>query len=274
MSATHAVDTIALDTLDDALRGTPFAGRVQHFAEIDSTSTRLMQEGPGGVEHGTVYVADAQTLGRGRGAHAWSSPPGSGLYVSMLLRPALAPRDALWFSLAAGLAAQTAVRQAAGVTPDLRWPNDLLCGPRKLGGILTELQAEVTRVRFLVIGIGINVHQQQFAPELAGAATSLALEAPRAKVDRQTLLATLLRELHAETEPLAGPAAPAARESLLQRLEAGSSWVRGKRVTVGEETPYRGVTEGLDNHGFLRVRAEDGTLRTVHSGGVRPWEGA
>ena len=265
-------DTFDLPGLDAALAGTPYAGQVRHFAEIGSTNTFAMQAGVDGAPHGSVYIADAQSGGRGRGAHTWVSPAGTGLYVSVLLRPALTPGDALWLSLAAGLAAQAAVRSVTTVVPDLRWPNDLLAGKRKLGGVLTEMQAEATRVRFVVIGIGINVHQQAFPPELAAAATSLAIEAPGSGVTRQTLLVALLRFLDKEVTALTGSAAPEARIDLLRRLEAGSSWVRGKHVVVGEEIPFRGVTGGLDERGFLRVRTETGELRTVLSGAVRAQE--
>ena len=264
-----------LAALAHALAATPFAGRVQHFAEIDSTNTHAMQAGSEGAVHGSVYVADAQTGGRGRGAHTWASPAGSGLYVSILLRPALAPGDALWLSLAAGLAAQSAVRSVAGFAPDLRWPNDLLVRRRKLGGVLTEMQAEVTRVRFVVIGIGINVHQQAFPAELAGSATSLAMEsaaAPDKHVSRQQLLVALLHALDEEVHALTGSDAALGQQAVLRRLEAGSTWVRGKRVSVGEETPFRGVTEGLDARGFLRVRTDGGEMRTVLSGAVREQE--
>ncbi len=262
-------DLYSLPALDASLAGTAFAGRVVHFAEIDSTNNHAMQAGAGGAPHGFVYLADAQTAGRGRGAHGWASPAGSGLYVSVLLRPQLSPGDALWLSLAAGLAARAAVRENAQVTPDLRWPNDLLLGRRKRGGVLTAMPAEATRVRFVVIGIGINVHQRAFPAELAGSATSLAMEAPNLQLSRQRLLIALLLQLENEVDALTGENAERARQSLLSRLEAGSTWVRGKRVLVGEEQPFTGVTEGLDARGFLQVRTEAGELRTVLSGGVR-----
>ena len=265
-------DVFDFPTLARELAATPFAGQVQHFPEIGSTNTHAMQAGVEGVPSGSVYIADAQTGGRGRGAHSWVSPPGSGLYVSVLLRPALAPGDALWLSLAAGLAAQIAIKTVAGFTPDLRWPNDLLAAQRKLGGILTEMHAEVTRVRFVVIGIGINVHQQAFPPELSGSATSLAIEAPGVALTRQSLLVTLLHALNDEVRALTGSEPLRAQQTLLKRLEAGSTWVRGKRVTVGEESPFSGTTEGLDSRGFLRVRTDEGELRTVLSGGVRAQE--
>jgi BirA family biotin operon repressor/biotin-[acetyl-CoA-carboxylase] ligase len=265
-------DPLDLDELARALHGSVFAGQVHRFAEIDSTNTYAMQAGVAGAPHGSVYVADAQTAGRGRGGHQWASPAGSGLYVSVLLRPALAPGDALWLALAAGLSAIDAVTEATGYTPDLRWPNDLMAGPRKLGGILTEMQAEATRVRFVVIGVGINVHQKAFPEELAARATSLAMERPGLQITRTALLAALLLRLEREAAMLAGPEAQAAQQRLARRVETHSSWVRGKHVTVGEETPFDGITEGLNARGFLRVRLADGSLRTVLSGGIREQE--
>jgi BirA family biotin operon repressor/biotin-[acetyl-CoA-carboxylase] ligase len=261
-----------LDQLDQSLEQTPFAGQIHHFPHIDSTNTHAMQAGAAGAPHGSVYIADAQSAGRGRGAHAWASPPGSGLYASILLRPPLSPGDCLWLSLAAGLAAQSATAAVAHFQPDLRWPNDLLVGPRKLGGILTELQAEATRVRFVVIGIGINVHQSAFPPELAATATSLAIQAPTLEHSRTKLLTALLHALHHEVSQLTGPTPLDAHHSLLQRVEANSTWIRGKHVTVGGDDPFSGITEGLDPRGFLRVRTLSGQLRTVLSGGVRAQE--
>lgn len=259
------VDTAALDA---ALAGTRFHGRLHFFPNIHSTNTHAMAEADAGAPDGSVYFADEQTAGRGRGAHTWTSPPGSGLYVSVLLRPMLAPADALWLSLAAGLAVRSTIEQVTAAACDLRWPNDLLFGRKKFCGILTELNAEVTRLRHLVIGIGINIHQPEFPAELREIATSVRIETGRAW-PRQELLATLLRSLETEVVALTAPGnLSAATESILARLERGSTWVRGKHVRVEEQDGYEGVTEGLDARGFLRVRTADG-VRTVFSGGVR-----
>jgi BirA family transcriptional regulator, biotin operon repressor / biotin---[acetyl-CoA-carboxylase] ligase len=264
-SASNSFD---LPALDSALADTPFAGRLHFFPEIASTNTHAMRAGEAGAEHGSVYFADEQTAGRGRGAHAWSSPPGTGLYVSTLLRPPMAPGDALWISLAAGLAVQQAVAEVTALRADLRWPNDLLLGAKKFCGILTEMNAEATRVRHLVVGIGINVLQPAFPEGLDAIATSLRIETGQ-HWSRQELLLALLRALHQEIEALTDPAtAMGTRASILTRLEAGSTWIRGKRVRVEEGAGYTGVTEGLDERGFLRVRTPEG-VRTVFSGGVR-----
>lgn len=258
--------------LEAAIAGTRFAGRLHAFDVIDSTNTHAMREADAGAPDGSVYLADEQTFGRGRGDHEWSSPRGSGLYLSILLRPRLAPADALWLSLAAGLAVQEAVRGATSLHADLRWPNDLLLGGKKFCGILTELNAEVTRVRHAVVGIGINVHQEAFSPELRTLATSLRMETGRSW-SRQDLLVSLLQSLEGEVAALTHPGGTEqAAQSIRERLESGSSWIRGKRVRVEEREDgsggFSGVTDGLDARGFLRVRTPDGS-RTVLSGGVR-----
>lgn len=261
-------DPFDLDELNTALGDSPFAGKLHYLPSIGSTNTHAMQQADAGAVDGSVWFADEQTLGRGRGAHGWTSPPGSGLYVSVLLRPRIAPAEILWLSLAAGLAAQKAVRAVTSLEADLRWPNDLLFGRKKFCGILTELNAEVTRVRHVVIGIGINVHQPQFPEELRGMATSLAIETGR-NWPRQELLIALLQSLDCEARAVAdAPNAEYFARSLRERIAAGSSWIRGKRVRVEEGEGYAGITEGLDPRGFLLVRTPEG-LRTVYSGGVR-----
>lgn len=265
---TRIEDSFDLAALNAALAETRFQNKLHFFPSIHSTNTHAMAEGETGALDGSVYFADEQTAGRGRGTHEWSSPPGSGLYVSVLLRPAMAPADVLWLSLAAGLAVRRAVQHVTSLQCDLRWPNDLLFGKRKFCGILTELNAEVTRVRYLVIGIGINVHQPQFPVDLCDIATSLHIETSR-DWPRQDLLIALLQSLHREVSALTTPGnLTQATTSILARLERASTWIRGKRVFVEELDGYEGVTEGIDPRGFLQIRTAQG-LRTVFSGGVR-----
>lgn len=268
MTEATVQDGFDLKALNATLAGTRFRDRLHFFPSIHSTNTVAMAESETGAADGSVYFADEQIAGRGRGAHSWSSPPASGLYVSVLLRPAIAPADVLWLSLAAGLAVREAVREVTSLECDLRWPNDLLFGKRKFCGILTELNAEVTRVRHLVVGIGMNVHQAEFPAELRDAATSLRIETGR-DWPRQELLAALLHSLEGEVAALTTPGNLSwASADILARLEEASTWIRGKRVFVDEMEGYAGVTEGLDARGFLRVRAAD-AVRTVFSGGVR-----
>ena len=170
--------------------------------------------------------------------------------------------------LAAGLAAAQAIRSAAGLTVDLRWPNDLLLGPRKAGGILVEAKTSGGAVDFAVVGIGINVHQRSFEPGLATPATSLEMEAGR-RVSRQGLLVCLLESLERETQGLADPAAGV---TIPARVEQASTWIRGRQVEVHGPQTCVGVTAGLDEHGFLRVRTAEGPVAsfvTVQTGGLR-----
>ena len=254
--------------LSAELADTPFAGQLHWFDSIDSTNTYAMQAGEAGAPHGSVYMAGQQTGGRGRGGHIWASPAGSGLYLSVLLRPQLAPGDALWISLAAGLAVHHAIREITTLEADLRWPNDLLLGHKKICGILTEMNAEATRVRHLVVGMGINVLRSSLPPELHAIATSLE-EETGLEWSRQELCLALLKALHGEVQALShAQNLQAAKQSILKRLEDTSSWICGKPVRVEEGAGYRGVTAGLTDQGFLLVKTADG-LRTVLSGGVR-----
>src|SRR5271170_6631108 len=230
-------DPFDLRALSSALAGTPFGGNLRFLPTIHSTNSLAMQVADAGAPEGLVCLADEQTAGRGRGAHGWQSPPGSGLYVSILLRPRIAPADVLWLSLAAGLAVHEAVEQVTSLRADLRWPNDLLLGPKKFCGILTELNAEVTRVRHLVIGIGINVHQEQFPEELRHQATSLYIETGK-HWPRQELLIALLKALHRETLAIESANLARATQSILTRLEQSSTWIRGKGVQVDEAGGY------------------------------------
>jgi BirA family biotin operon repressor/biotin-[acetyl-CoA-carboxylase] ligase len=169
--------------------------------------------------------------------------------------------------LAAGLAAAEAIRAVAGLAVDLRWPNDLLIGPRKVGGILVESKISGASAEFAVVGIGINVHQRAFDFELSTPATSLELETKRS-VSRQHLLAALLKSLECET---LGLHEPSAGIKILARVEQASTWIRGQRVEVHGPQACTGVTAGLDENGFLLVRTDSGIV-TVQTGGIRSAE--
>jgi BirA family biotin operon repressor/biotin-[acetyl-CoA-carboxylase] ligase len=256
-----------------ALIGTRFARGLQHFASVDSTNARLLEAAASGAPEGTVFVADEQTSGRGRGGHTWHSTPGDGLYVSILTKPALPLRDALLISLATGLAAQRSIRECTGLTADIRWPNDLLLDGKKCVGILVETALERDQnaaLRYAVIGVGININHPSFPPEIAPLATSLRLASGK-PLQRSSLLIALLRALDHELTLLEDISAPREKD-LLTRFAEASTWARGKRVKVPEQGGYTGVTAGLNEHGFLLVASDDGVLRTVLSGGVREME--
>jgi BirA family transcriptional regulator, biotin operon repressor / biotin---[acetyl-CoA-carboxylase] ligase len=260
-------DLLLPQVLDPLLRGTIFDAQLHHFYKIGSTNTAAMAAAADGAQEGCVFLAEEQTAGRGRGAHAWQSARSAGIYCSVILRPALAPSEVLVLSLAAGLAVRSAVVEIdPRVQVDLKWPNDVLIAGKKACGILTEMNAEATRVRYVVVGMGINVNHANFPKELEGAATSLLL-ATGSEWSRVELTAALLKSLDREYRLLIEQ--KDARQSILRRFTESSSWVRGKQVRIEENGGrVEGTTEGLDERGFLQVRTARG-LQTILSGTVR-----
>ncbi|MGD0975409.1 MAG: biotin--[acetyl-CoA-carboxylase] ligase [Candidatus Korobacteraceae bacterium] len=260
-------DLLLPEILNPLLEATIFADNVHHFFRVGSTNTLAMSAASQGEPEGAVFVAEEQTAGRGRGGHRWESDSSKGIYCSAVLRPHLAPADVLLISLAAGLAVWEAVHEVTGVEADLRWPNDVLCGDAKVCGILIEMHAEATRVQHIVAGMGLNVNQREFPPELLPIATSLRLESGR-DWSRVELAAALLKSLDREYRAFVADLG-VARRDVLRRFELHSSYVRGRAVQVDEDGGYHGTTVGLDARGFLQVQTEAG-IKTVLSGGVRP----
>ena len=265
------MNTFDLQAVEAGIVGTEFASRVMHFPSVGSTNVLALEAAQSGLRDG-VWVADEQTAGRGRGGHGWHSVVGDGLYVSALVAPSLPMTTALTISLATGLAAQAAIAEVTGLRVDIRWPNDLLVGRRKCGGILVETAVSPSQdgqpamLRYAVIGVGINLNHESFPAEIEAVATSLRRESG-AEVSREAVLVALLRHLDEEIRLL-----PLNERGLLERFAAASSWVWGKRVRVDEGNGYTGVTAGLDARGFLLVDGDDGLRRTVLSGGVRELE--
>ena len=262
-------DLLLPEILRPLVRGTIFDTHLNHFYKIGSTNTAAMAAAAEGAPEGSVFLAEEQTAGRGRGSNTWESERSTGIYCSVVLRPAMAPSEVLVLSLAVGLAVERAIKEIdASVKVDLKWPNDVLIFDGKAGakvcGILTEMNSEATRVRHIVVGIGINVNQKSFPAELQ--ATSLRMATGR-EWSRVELAGALLKSLDREyRELLEGREA---RESILRRFEEKSTWVRGKEVRIEDGGPViEGKTEGLDERGFLRVRTGSG-VQTVLSGTVR-----
>jgi BirA family transcriptional regulator, biotin operon repressor / biotin---[acetyl-CoA-carboxylase] ligase len=261
-------DLLLPEMVAPSLKGTIFGGakQIHHYYKIGSTNSEAMRAAAEGAPEGSVFLAEEQLAGRGRGAHSWHSARSAGIYCSVILRPEMPPSDALIFSMAAGLAIRAAVAEIAPqLLADLKWPNDLLLGGKKFCGILTEMNAEATRVRHLVVGVGVNVNQVKFPAELREIATSLRIETGT-EWSRVELCAALLKSLDREYRSLVEDTG--ARDAILRRFEESSSSVRGRKVSIEENGGLAGVTEGLDERGFLRVRTAEG-LRTVVSGAVQ-----
>jgi BirA family biotin operon repressor/biotin-[acetyl-CoA-carboxylase] ligase len=250
--------------LRQRLKGSLFGKRIYHFFKTDSTNRVALELGHAGEPEGAVVLAEEQTAGKGRAGRAWQSDRAAGIYVTLLLRPRLAPVQAPLLTMMAGLSARAAIESRTGLAADLKWPNDLLLRGKKVGGILTEMHAEPSLVRFVIVGIGLNVNQEKFSGELGATATSLRLETG-GQVSRLELLVLLLREFENDYNRFLreGPAA------VTEKFEAVSSYASGKRVRVtsGAES-FAGTTAGLGPEGLLLVKRDDGQVVTVISGDV------
>ena len=219
--------------------------RILHRAAIDST-----MRAAAGLETGAVVIADEQTAGQGRHGHSWHSPAGGGIYCSIVLEPSPV------LTLALGLATADAITGATGVACDLRWPNDVLAGGRKLAGILVQLADDKA-----IAGIGINVNQTEFPEGLAALATSVRLQTGQEASPTDILIA-LLRAVDNFVEERA--------DSILRLFTQASSYAAGRRVVVHQPGGViEGVTAGLDASGFLIVHRDDGTDTLILAGGVR-----
>jgi BirA family transcriptional regulator, biotin operon repressor / biotin---[acetyl-CoA-carboxylase] ligase len=239
-----------------------FSRRVLWYAEVSSTNDVAANLADRGEPEGSVVIADAQSAGRGRHGRIWASPPGAGLYMSILMRPAAHAVGLL--TIAAGVALADGIQAATGLQPQLKWPNDVYIGGRKLAGILAEAGTSRSGVQHVVLGCGVNLMPAAYPPDVAARATSIESELGR-PVDRGLLLVECLVALDSRYRDLQSRA----RATVIDRWRDRAVSTLGRRVEwdVAGVT-RRGVAEDIDDTGALLVR--DGTMRTrVISGEVR-----
>src|SRR6266436_3762904 len=257
-------DILTADMLRQRLKGSLFGKCIHHFFKVDSTNRVALELGHAGEPEGAVILGEEQTAGRGRAGRSWHSERATGIYVTLLLRPKMAPVQAPLLTMMAGLSAHSAVQALTGLEVDLKLPNNLLFRGRKLGGILTEMHAEPGQIRFVIVGIGLNVNQEKFPGELANLATSLRAETGKPQ-SRMELLVRLLHEFESDYNRFLREGVA----TVVARFESVSSYARGKRVRVTNGTEsYVGTTAGLGPEGLLQVERDGGQLMTVIAGDV------
>jgi len=257
-------DILTPDLVRKRLKGSLFGKRVYHYFRTDSTNRVAIELGYAGEPEGAVILAEEQTAGRGRAGRSWHSERGMGLYVTLLLRPKLSPAQAPLLTMLAGLSAHSAVLAQTGLSAELKWPNDLLLNGKKVGGILTEMHAEPSAVRFVIVGIGVNVNQEKFPAELSSVATSLGKETGRLH-SRLEFLVKLLSQFETDYNRFLHEGAAYA----VQRFELVSGFATGRRVRVDTGTEiYLGTTDGLSPEGLLIVKKDTGVSTTVIAGDV------
>ena len=239
-------------------------GQTIYFDATDSTNIQARRLAEAHAPHGTLVVSDRQDGGKGRRGRSWASPSGVGIWMSLILRPEIAPSSASMLTLAAALAVREGIQEETGLSPLIKWPNDLVLNGKKICGILTEMSTELMEIQYVITGIGINVNQREFPSEIRDTATSLSLEAGRC-FRRSSLIAAILKAFEKDY------AAFLKTGDLSLLLEEYNACLvnRGKEVCILDPSgEYRAVAEGIDESGSLLVTLPDGTRREIISGEV------
>ncbi|MBI3333406.1 MAG: biotin--[acetyl-CoA-carboxylase] ligase [Candidatus Omnitrophica bacterium] len=235
--------------------------RIHAYEATDSTMDVAHRLAATGEPEGSVVVAEGQARGRGRLGRSWLSPKGKGIYASVILRPSLRLSEAPLVTLMAAVAAARAVHGETGLAPEIKWPNDLLIGGKKVAGILTELNAELNRIHYIVLGIGINVNTGK--RQLPARATSLAEELG-SRVDR----ARLARRLFTELDQAYGQFLNRGIEPILEAWRGFAAFL-GRRIRVAAQgRVVDGQAVDIDSTGALLVRTDAGMVEAVSAGEV------
>jgi len=242
-----------------------FQPTILRYDALPSTNTEAASQAARGAPEGVCIVAREQTRGRGRQERMWVSPADAGLYFSIVLRPRLSPEAWPLLMLAAAVAARDALAEACALETDIKWPNDLLAGGRKLCGILAET-VETPQGRACIVGIGINLSERAYPAELRAQATSIE-GATGVRPGVEPVLAALVRCLARRYAQLH---APGGATEIVRAWSANSSYATGRRVRVHTATRmFDGTTRGLEPDGALRVETAAGTIETVRAGDVQ-----
>ena len=261
-----APDVLHADDLVSRLGKTKVIGRdIRVFEQTTSTNDVIEKLARDGVKEGVVVFAESQTKGRGRLGRKWLSPAGKGLWFSVLLRPDLRPQAVTQLIIAAATSLVRAVKGKTGLRPEIKWPNDILVNGRKVAGILTELSAELDRVKHVTVGIGVDVNQSasEFPPDLRKLATSLKIETGK-PVSRPELATAILRELDCDYARVCdGGFADVADEWETHCTTIG----KNVAIQIGDRR-IRGCAESLDDDGALRLRTEHGHTERIIGGDV------
>lgn len=248
----------------ESLRKTKWVGKEIHYFEtIDSTNTKAKELAEQGAPSGTLVVANQQASGKGRRGRNWESPPNKGIFMTILLKPEINPNHASMLTLVTALAVAQAVNDVTGACARIKWPNDIVINGRKICGILTEMSAQFDYISNIVVGIGINVHNESFPEELSQMASSLLLECGK-KFHRALIIEKVLEhfeeyyEIFLETEDLS---------QLMGRYNALLVNYGASVRVLDPQKPFEGKAMGITKKGELIVDTWE-ARRLVSSGEV------
>lgn len=255
---------LSVEEIKNSLQKTIFKDII-YFKHIDSTNTAAMELAEKGFQEGTVLIADEQTQGKGRLCRKWLSPAGKNLYMSIILKPHILPSDAAFLTLMSAVACASALRRLTSVPVSIKWPNDLMASDRKLGGILTEIKADMDRIMHAVIGIGININLEagDMPDEIKACATSIKNETGDAQ-SRTLIAAEILKELDRWYNILLNKGKVTIKD---EWLELSSTIGRAVKATV-MDTIFTGTAMGIDDNGMLIIQLSDNSLKKISAGDV------
>jgi BirA family biotin operon repressor/biotin-[acetyl-CoA-carboxylase] ligase len=259
-------DLLLPEEIEQGLGTEIFGREIIFYHELSSTQVTAKELARQGAEEGTVVIAETQTQGKGRKGRKWSSTPGQGIQISIILRPRLKPSQSIQIPLVTGVAVAQAIEKVTPLHARIKWPNDLIIGRKKVGGILTEMSAEIDRIDYVVLGIGLNVNTPQvlFPEEIKEVATSLAEELGES-VSRVKLLQFLLKEF----EGLYSEFTVSGFEPLRERWKAMSktigAWVELSDV---DSEKIRGKVIDIDESGALILQKRDKSIERILAGDV------
>ncbi len=260
---TSVPDILRRSDIKPGLKTRIFGKELHLFPEAASTNTLAMDMAMKGAPEGTVVIAETQTGGKGRLGRKWFSPKGN-LYLSVILRPVIATYKAPLITLTGAVAVASAIRKQCGLDARIKWPNDIIISGKKACGLLTEMSAEQDRIRYIVLGIGIDVNMglDVLPVDVRALTTSLAAEAGET-IDRTVLLQRVLRELDSWYQIFL------ANEQDMLREWTALNMTIGNRVTVtGAGRVVEGLAQRIDSEGRLMIELDDGTVHAVAAGDV------
>ncbi|MEG2733004.1 MAG: biotin--[acetyl-CoA-carboxylase] ligase [Clostridium sp.] len=259
-----SADILSKAELESSINSSWAGKQIQYFDEINSTNTEAKKAAEEGALHGTLVVADCQNQGKGRRGKEWSSPPGTGIWMSLILRPALSPMSASMLTLVAALAVADGIEKTVNIKTGIKWPNDIVCDGKKICGILTEMSTELEWINYVVTGIGINVNTKSFPEEIRDVASSLYLMTGE-PISRSRLIGAIM-EAYERYYDIFITTCDMSKliEEYNSRLVNLDNPV--KVLQPGHE--YTGHSLGINKEGELLVKTDDGEIHQVISGEV------
>lgn len=258
---------LSIEEMKHAMSETSTIGKeILFFETIDSTNLLAIRLCEKDYPEGTVIIAEHQTNGKGRLGRKWLSPPRKNLYMSIILRPNIYPKDAAILTLLTSVACTTAIRKMTNTRVSIKWPNDLMIGNKKLGGILTEIKADMDRVSYAVVGIGLNINldSMDFPKEIREIATSIKKESGQ-QMKRTEIAVSVLKELDSWYSTLMREG----KKTIIEEwLRLSSTIGMDVRVTSGN-TILEGIAVGINEEGMLMIRLPDNSLKRICAGDVQ-----